>query len=86
MVCLTSLSIVMEYANEGDLAKRITDNQKKGMASSEGDIWNIFIQIVRGLGELHRLNIFHRDIKVTLSRNSQLTSSFTREDKSSSEI
>ena len=54
----------MEYASEGDLSHKIIDLQKKGTSAGEKEIWSIFVQIVKGLGELHRLNIFHRDIKV----------------------
>ena len=56
-------SIVMEFANNGDLAYRIEDKKKKNELFSESEIWDIFIQIVKGLNSLHQLNIFHRDIK-----------------------
>jgi hypothetical protein len=39
----------MEYATEGDLAKKITENQKKGTKVPEQEIWNIFVQVVKGL-------------------------------------
>lgn len=58
-------SIIMEFANNGDLGYRINEKQKKGEVFDEAEIWQIFIQVVRGLKELHNLNIFHRDIKVT---------------------
>ena len=54
----------MEFANDKDLAARIIQQQKKSEHVHEAEIWSIFIQIVRGMAELHRLNIFHRDIKV----------------------
>jgi NIMA (never in mitosis gene a)-related kinase len=56
-------SIIMEYANNGDLYQKIVDQQRKGVLFKEEEIWNIFIQIVKGLKELHKLNIFHRDLK-----------------------
>jgi len=38
-------SIVMEYANAGDLLQKIVDHQKKGNLFQESEIWNIFIQV-----------------------------------------
>ncbi len=70
-------SIVMEFANNGDLAYRIEDKKKKNELFSESEIWDIFIQIVKGLNSLHQLNIFHRDIKVLLYLGSLLMFSCT---------
>lgn len=38
-------SIVMEYANNGDLFQKICEHQKKGTNFQEPEIWNIFIQV-----------------------------------------
>lgn len=57
-------SIVMEFANNGDLGYMIEEKQKKNSIFEEEEIWSIFIQVVKGLNALHQLNIFHRDIKV----------------------
>ena len=40
----------MEYASEGDLARKIAEHEKRNVHIHESEIWNIFIQIVRGLG------------------------------------
>ena len=54
----------MEYADDGDLYQQINEHQRLGTRFSENDVWCFLIQIARGLQTLHRLNIFHRDLKV----------------------
>lgn len=54
----------MEYADGGDLLQRIFEYKKKGSQFKEEEIWDIFLQIVKGLTALHDLKILHRDIKV----------------------
>lgn len=54
----------MEYADGGDLLQKIFDYKKKGLQFKEEEIWDIFLQIVKGLTALHDLKILHRDIKV----------------------
>ena len=58
-----SLCLVMEYAECGDLEKKITLRQKKNFYFNEYQILNIIIQIIKGLKCLHDYNIMHRDIK-----------------------
>lgn len=59
----THLSLVMEYADGGDLLHKINTHKKNSSYPSEREIWQIFIQIVRGLKALHDLDILHRDLK-----------------------
>ena len=70
MVPSFTSSIVMEYADGGDLLQKIFEYKKKGSQFKEEEIWDIFLQIVKGLSALHDLKILHRDIKVipSLSR------------------
>ena len=53
----------MEYADGGDLYEKIVQHKNKKTKFSEVDIWEIFIQIVKGLRYLHELKILHRDLK-----------------------
>ena len=59
----STLNIVMEYADDGDLSTKIKNNLKKHVQFDESSIWSILIQILEGLNYLHKSRIIHRDLK-----------------------
>ena len=59
----SSLGIVMEYADNGDLFQLITERKKTKNYFTEQEIWKVFIQLLNGLKALHDFKILHRDIK-----------------------
>jgi NIMA (never in mitosis gene a)-related kinase len=61
-----SLSIIMEYANDGDLSQKILEKKRTTRSFMEEEIWRVLIQVTQGLRALHALKIFHRDLKVTV--------------------
>lgn len=63
-VQLIYYSIVMEYADGGDIFQMIKRHQKEARFIDEDEIWKAFIQCVRGLKVLHDMKIMHRDLKV----------------------
>jgi len=59
----SSLCIVMEYVNGGDLLHKIQDQKRKGHFLPESLVWSYLIQILQGLRTLHNMKIVHRDLK-----------------------
>ena len=57
--------IVMEYADDGDLSKKIKQQQKKKIEKyfPEEKILKYFYQICKGINYIHSKNVIHRDIK-----------------------
>lgn len=59
----STLCIAMEYLDDGDLYSKILSHRKNNTNFHESDIWRVLIQVLKGLEELHRLKILHRDLK-----------------------
>ena len=59
----SSLNIVMEFADDGDLESKIIKMKKEGGMFNESLIWSYSIQMIEGLNALHDKKIMHRDIK-----------------------
>ena len=62
-----TLFIIMEFADRGDLYRKIVQHKKSALFFKEADIWRIFLQLVKGLKlkVLHDLKFFHRDMNST---------------------
>jgi len=58
-----TLAIVMDYAEGGDLSKRIMRMREKQQLFAEGQLLRWFTQVTLGLKYLHKCNIIHRDLK-----------------------
>ena len=72
----SSLCLVMDYADGGDVLQKINQHQRTGTTFPEKEIWSIFIQIVKGLAALHKRKILHRDMKVNSSMMFQCANIF----------
>ena len=57
------LNIVMEYAEDGDLAQHIKEAKQKGEHFEEEQILRWFVQICLGVKHIHERKIIHRDLK-----------------------
>lgn len=66
MVFLLLLSLITEYADDGDLDQYIKKVKKEEGTIPQWQIWKMFIQIIKGLKVLHSSNIAHRDLKVKI--------------------
>ncbi len=63
MESTSTLCIVMEHADNGDLQSRMEELRKLKKLMPEEEIWNIAIKMINGLYALHSMKIVHRDLK-----------------------
>ena len=59
----SSLNIVMEFADDGDLQSKIIKMKNEGGLFKESVIWEYSLQMIEGLKALHDKKIMHRDLK-----------------------
>ena len=59
----SSLNIVMEFVDDGDLHTKIEKMKKEGGCFKEPIIWSYAIQMIEGLKALHDMKIMRRDLK-----------------------
>lgn len=59
----TTLYIIIDYADGGDLGVAISTHRESGTRMNEDYIWTVFIQIALGVEYLHRNRVLHRDLK-----------------------
>jgi NIMA (never in mitosis gene a)-related kinase len=59
----STLCLVLELCETGDMLKILQDNQKKNKPESEESLWKCITQLALGLKALHSNNILHRDLK-----------------------
>ena len=59
----STLNIVMEYADDGDLFSKIKKMKQEQTFFEEKKIWDWAIRLIQGLKSLHDKNIMHRDLK-----------------------
>lgn len=58
-----NLCIIMEYAEQGDLQKRIKESQTMKKYIPEREIWKCLVHLSKALQVLHEQEILHRDLK-----------------------
>ena len=57
------LNIIMEYCESGDLSHYLETKKRAKVKLEEKEIWKIFIKILLGLADIHKMKILHRDLK-----------------------
>eukprot|EP01050_Picozoa_sp_SAG11_P023909 SAG11_NODE_4945_length_1714_cov_2.774613_2_plen_284_part_00 len=58
-----TLSIVMEWASEGDLSSHLKALRARKRKMKEADVWQVLLQLGSALEYIHSKKILHRDLK-----------------------
>lgn len=53
----------MDFAENGDLSSRINEHKKARTLMPEPQVWEYLTNITKGLRDLHKVKVLHRDIK-----------------------
>ena len=69
----STLHIVMEYCEGGDLASLIKRSAKDQQYFDEEDILDWFVQITMAVSFIHSKRVLHRDLKVCPAHTSRCT-------------
>ena len=57
------LYIIIEFIENGDMESFIEAHKAVGQHIPEEELWNIFLQCMKGLSYVHKMGVIHRDIK-----------------------
>ena len=60
----TLLYIIMEYADNGDLATQIQLRRDAGAHFTESEVMQIHVQLALALSHIHSMKILHRDLRL----------------------
>lgn len=58
------LYIIMEYADNGDLAQQIQQRRDATSHFTESEVMQIHVQLVLALSHIHSMKILHRDLRL----------------------
>lgn len=53
----------MDFAEGGDLLSKVNTHKKNRTSFPEEEIWDILKNVVKGLRDMHKHKMMHRDIK-----------------------
>eukprot|EP00922_Rhytidocystis_sp_ex-Travisia-forbesii_P055215 GHVS01081782.1.p1 GENE.GHVS01081782.1~~GHVS01081782.1.p1 ORF type:complete len:226 (+),score=30.34 GHVS01081782.1:158-835(+) len=63
-VKMSSLYVIMDYCEKGDLDRQVSIRLKEGKLWSEEQVMKLFAQVAAAVHHMHRHNVLHRDLKL----------------------